>query len=134
MKNPTILLSSALLCLTLAAQVANADTVHTVHFAKGASSATVKGVVIGNNSEDYDLRAAQGQTITVKLSAKSTLIYFNVLKKGSDEALYVGSSNSKTSWSGKLPTDGDYTVRVYTMGKGKEAGHTTPFSLNIAIK
>jgi len=133
MKTAQILLSSALIGLCLHTGVATAAT-HPVHFAKGASSSTAKGVVKGHDSEDYVLRAASGQTMNVKLSAKSTLIYFNVLKPGSEEAIFVGSSEGKNSWSGSLPADGDYTVRVYTMGKGKDAGHTTPFSLSISIK
>ncbi len=134
MKIPKILLSSALISLCLHAGVATADATHPVQFAKGASSSTVKGVVKGSSTEDYVLRAAAGQTMGVKLSAKSTLIYFNVLKKGADEAIFVGSMEGKNSWSGPLTDGGDYIVRVYTMGKGKEPGHTTPFSLNISIK
>jgi len=107
---------------------------HPVQFAKGTSSSSVKGVVKGANDEDYVLRASGGQTMNVKLSAKSTLIYFNVLNKASDETLYVGSSVGKNAWSGSLPTDGDYIIRVYTMGKGKDSGHSTPFSLSISIK
>ena len=87
MKTPRILLSSALISLCLYSGMAAAVTTHPVHFAKGATSSTVKGVVKGSDTEDYVLRAARGQTMGVKLSAKSTLIYFNVLKKGSDEAL-----------------------------------------------
>jgi len=134
MKISTLLLPSALLCLCCYAGTAAADATHPVHFAKGATSSTVKGVVKGSATEDYVLRAAGGQTMAVKLTAKSTLIYFNVLKKGSDEAVFVGSTEGKGRWSGALSTGGDYLVRVYTMGKGKEAGHSTPFSLGISIK
>ena len=133
MKTAKLLLSSALISLCLYAGAAAAAT-HPVHFAKGTTASTVKGVVKGHDSEDYVLRAAAGQTMNVKLSAKSTLIYFNVLKKGVEEAIYVGSNESKNTWSGALGDGGDYVVRVYTMGKGKDAGHTTPFSLSIAIK
>jgi hypothetical protein len=133
MKTAKILLSSALISLCLFAGSANAAS-HPVHFAKGTTSSTVKGVVKGAGTEDYVLRAAGGQTMDVKLTAKSTLIYFNVLKKGSDEAIYVGSTDGKNDWSGSLADGGDYIVRVYTMGKGKEAGHSTPFSVKISIK
>jgi hypothetical protein len=134
MNIPKILLSSALISLCLYAGIATADTTHPVHFAKGKSSSTIKGTVKGSNTEDYLLRAAGGQTMKVKLSAKSTLIYFNVLKPGTEQAIFVGSNASKNTWSGALTEGGDYIVRVYTLGKGKEAGHATPFSLNIAIK
>ncbi|MCX7110573.1 MAG: DNA breaking-rejoining protein [Proteobacteria bacterium] len=133
MKIPKILLSSALFSLCLYMGVATAAT-HPVQFAKGATSSTAKGVIKGSATEDYVMGAASGQTMNVKLSAKSTLIYFNVLKPGSDEAIFVGSSEGKNSWSGSLPSDGEYTVRVYTMGKGKDAGHVTPFSLSVSIK
>jgi hypothetical protein len=133
MKTAKLFLSSALISLFLYAGVASAAS-HPVHFAKGTTSSTVKGVVKGNGTEDYVLRAAGGQTMDVKLSAKSTLIYFNVLKKGSDEAIFVGSTEGKNDWSGSLADGGDYIVRVYTMGKGKDAGHSTPFSVKISIK
>jgi hypothetical protein len=135
MKTAKILLSSALISLCLYVGAAAADmATHPVHFAQGTTSSIIKGVVKGSNTEDFVLRAAGGQTMNVKLSAKSTLIYFNVLKKGSDTAMYVGSSEGKNVWSGPLTDGGDYIVRVYTMGKGKDAGHSTPFSLNISIK
>lgn len=134
MKTPKILLSAALISLCLHAGVVAADATHPVQFAKGASSSTVKGVVKGSANEDYVLRAAGGQSMTVKLTAKSTLIYFNVLKKSADEAIFVGSKEGKNNWSGPLADGGDYIVRVYTMGKGKEAGHSTPFSLSFSIK
>jgi hypothetical protein len=57
-----------------------------------------------------------------------------VLKPGSDEAIFVGSTEGKNNWSGLLTSGGDYTVRVYTMGKGKDVGHATPFSLSVSIK
>jgi hypothetical protein len=133
MKNSKTRIFFTLLCLCLYAGFASAAN-HPVHFAKGTTASTVKGLVKGNGTEDYVLRAAAGQTMDVKLSAKSTLIYFNVLKKGVDEAIYVGSTDGKNEWSGSLVDGGDYIVRVYTMGKGKEAGHSTPFSVNISIK
>jgi hypothetical protein len=133
MKTPKILLSTAVLSLCLYLGVAEAAT-HPVRFAKGASSSTVQGVIKGSDSEDFVLNAAKGQTMNVKLSAKSTLIYFNVLKPGSDEAIFVGSTEGKNTWTGSLPIGGDYTVRVYTMGKGKDEGHATPFSLSVSIK
>ncbi len=134
MKTIKTLLSAAFVSLCLYAGAASADATHPVQFAKGTSASVVKGVVKGSSNEDYVLRAAGGQTMSVKLSAKSTLVYFNVLKKGAAEAMFVGSSEGKNNWSGSLPEGGDYIVRVYTMGKGKEPGHTTPFSLNISIK
>ncbi len=133
MKISKILLSSSLISLCLYAGITAAAT-HPVHFAKGTNSSTVKGEVKGSGTEEYVLRTAGGQTMSVKLSTKSASIHFNVLKKAADKAIFEGSTAKKNDWSGSLAEGGDYIVRVYSTGKGQEAGHSTPFSLNFSIK
>jgi len=64
-----------------------------VQFAKGASSATVKGTIKGDQTIDYVLRAKARQTMRVKLDTRHTALYFNVLPPGSETALHVGSTS-----------------------------------------
>ena len=54
-----------------------------VQFAKGASSAVIKGQIKGDTTVDYVVRAAAGQTLSVKLQKTNTSNYFNVLPPGS---------------------------------------------------
>ena len=61
-----------------------------VTFAKGASSATIKGTLKGGADVDYLVRAAAGQTLEVKLQGTNAQNDFNVLPPGSaNVAMYV---------------------------------------------
>ena len=87
-----------------------------VQFAAGKTGTTIKGNVTGDQTVDYTLRAAAGQTMTVKLAGGST-VYHNVLPPGSTgEALFVGSRDGNVSTT-QLPASGEYTIRVYPMGR-----------------
>jgi hypothetical protein len=104
-----------------------------VQFAKGRSSATVQGNVVGDQVSDYRLRARAGQTLKVKLKASNTSTYYNVLPPGSTgEAIYNGSTEGSSS-STALPADGEYTVRVYQMGQAKSSGQRSVYTLDVSI-
>jgi hypothetical protein len=126
-----ILLASALLFSAFMTN-ATADTKQ-IAFAKGKTSATVSGKVKGNDSMDYSLRASAGQTLTVDFKGSKGAAYFNVLPPGSTgEAIFVGSS-SGNHFQGVLPSDGDYTVRVYLMGAAEASGKPVSFKLTVAV-
>jgi hypothetical protein len=128
-------LSCILAVLTLAAvpSFAQPDIVkHPVQFAKGKSSATLKGSLTGNQTVDYTLRAAAGQMMTVNLSGGSS-VNFNLLPPGSTgEALFVGSRDGTRSTT-QLPASGEYTIRVYQMGHAKSSGQRSSFRLDVAV-
>ena len=84
-------------CVVLAASswslAADAIESRPLQFAKGASSATVKGSLKGDKTIDYKLRAKAGQTMRVTLTTSNASNYFNVLPPGSkDVAIFVGST------------------------------------------
>src|SRR5512137_579749 len=104
-----------------------------VHFAKGASSATVKGTIKGDQTIDYKVRAKAGQAMSVKLVTRNGANYFNVLPPGSnDVAIFVGST-SGNEWSGALPSDGEYTVRVYLMRSAARRNESAAYTLTVAV-
>ena len=113
-------LGSLVLIVLVTSSVADlaraADSIVTkrVQFARGSSSATLKGTLKGDAIHDYVLGAKVGQTMHVTLKTSSTSAYFNVLPPGSEAALFIGST-SGNEWTGTLPTDGEYRVRVYLM-------------------
>jgi hypothetical protein len=123
----------AALMLVAAPTFAQSDIVkRPVQFAKGKSGATIKGSVTGDETVDYTLRAAAGQTMTVKLSSASA-VYHNVLPPGSTgEALFVGSRDGSRSTT-TLPASGDYTIRLYQMGHASSSGKRSNFTLDVAI-
>jgi hypothetical protein len=101
-----------------------------VQFAKGASSAVIKGQLKGDAMVDYLVRAAAGQTLSVKLQKTNAQNYFNVMPPGSTgSAMFVGDSGE--NYSGVLPTDGDYIVRVYLMRPAARRGESSNYTLTI---
>lgn len=103
-----------------------------IQFPKGRSGTTIQGSVTGNGVVDYTLRAAAGQTMTVRLAGGSTL-YHNVLEPGSTgEAVFVGSRDGAASTT-VLAKSGVYTIRVYQMGDAKSSGKRSSFTLDVAI-
>lgn len=104
-----------------------------VQFPKGKSSATIKGTVKGGEDVDYVLRAKAGQTLNVDFKADKGAAYFNVIPPGSTyEALFVGM-NEGDHYSGTLPKDGDYIIRVYLKGNAKNSGKPINFTINVGI-
>ena len=104
-----------------------------VQFAKGKSSAVVKGTIKGSDDVDYVLRAKAGQTLHVDFKASKGAAYFNIVPPNSTyEALFVGS-NEGNHYSGTLPTDGDYIIRVYLMGNAKDSGKPVNYTINVGI-
>jgi hypothetical protein len=105
-----------------------------VTFAKGASSTTLKGTVKGGADVDYLVRAAAGQTLQVKLQGTNPQNYFNVLPPGSaNVAMHVSSMTGDGSWSGVLPADGDYAIRVYLMRPAARRNEASKYTLTVAV-
>lgn len=103
-----------------------------IHFARGNDNAAVEGSVTGSHHRDYILGARAGQTMSVSLITKGGA-FFNILPPGShDVAIYNGSTGDGNA-SVRLPSNGDYTIRVYLMGDGKDSGRTVPYTLSVTI-
>lgn len=103
-----------------------------LQFAKGASSATVKGSIAGRQTIDYKLRAKAGQTMTVSLKSGNPGLAFNVLPPGSKDVAIEGAIGLQ-DWSGTLPADGEYTVRTYLDRAGARRGEKASYALTVAI-
>jgi hypothetical protein len=104
-----------------------------VQFAKGTSSATVKGTIKGDQYRDYLVNARAGQTMTVTLANPDGRAFFNVLPPGSaDEAVFVGSS-SGNSFRGGVPGNGNTTIRVYQMRATARRGEVANYTLTIGV-
>lgn len=117
-------------------QVMSADRIRqeTIQFDKGASSAHVQGKLKGYQVMDYQLRAKAGQQIQVDFQPSNWSAYFNLLVPGSkDEAFFIGSS-AGNHYSGKLPVDGIYTIRVYLMRSAARRNETAKYMLDVSIQ
>jgi hypothetical protein len=104
-----------------------------VQFAKGASSATLKGTLKGYQTIDYRLGAKAGQTMSVTLKTSNGANYFNVLPPGSNDiAVFVGSTEGN-QWSAALAADGEYAIRVYLMRSAARRNETANYTLTVGI-
>lgn len=122
-------------CLAALAPITTFAGIQTkpVQFAKGKSSVTIKGAIKGDQATDYTLRAKAGQMMSVTLTTSKGANYFNVLPPGSnDEALFVGSSGGN-EWTGALPADGEYKVRVYLMRSAARRNEVANYTLSVGI-
>ena len=125
----------AAVCLGLASTPAwAADGIRetAVQFAKGKSAVTLKDRIKGDESVDYRLGAAAGQTMTVTLKPSNRSTYFNVTAPGEDSAIFIGSSEGN-KFSGRLPKSGDYVVRVYLMRNAARRNETSSYSIEFKI-
>jgi hypothetical protein len=103
-----------------------------VQFAKGASAAVIKGQLKGDADVDYVVRAAAGQTLSVSLKETNPQNYFNVLPPGSKgSAMFVGDTGE--DYTGMLPADGDYVVRVYLMRPAARRGESSDYTVTIGV-
>ena len=122
-------------CVMTGASPSFADAIETkpLQFAKGTSAATVKGTLKGDQTIDYTVRARAGQTMTVTLQTGNGANYFNVLPPGSDDvAIFVGST-SGSEFTGSLPADGEYKIRVYLMRSAARRNETANYTLTVGI-
>ncbi len=104
-----------------------------VQFARGASSATLHGKIHGYDTVDYVLSARAGQTLNVRLQPTNTSAYFTVARQGADEALFIGST-SGNQFTGRLPANGDYVVRVYLMRNAARRDEHANYTLSIGVR
>lgn len=106
--------------------------VQRIGFAAGTFSATVKGSITGAEIVDYKLGARAGQTMRATLKTSNASNYFNVLPPGSEAALFIGAT-SGNQWTGTLPANGDYTVRVYLMRSAARRNERGNYTLSVGI-
>lgn len=103
-----------------------------VQFAPGTSGATIGNTITGDEIVDYTLRARGGQTLNATLNTSNASSYFNIMAPGAAAALFVGSTDG-TQFSGVLPTDGEYTIRVYLMRNAARRDESASYDLDLSV-
>jgi hypothetical protein len=86
-----------------------------VLFKKGCATAAVRGRLTGpdRSGRDYLLEGKAGERLRVELFTDFPQVYYNVLPPGERPPLANTSITGDREWSGVLPVDGEYRVRVY---------------------
>lgn len=105
----------------------------TIHFANGASSATVNGEIKGYASIDYRLNLAAGQQLRVGMVGSNGANQFNILPPGSNDVAMFSDGYAENPFSGLLPVDGTYTIRVYLMRSAARRNESSRFSLSVEV-
>lgn len=133
------LTSAALIALAvvchLPARAANEPGPHrqAVEFAKGASSAQVRGTVRGDRSIDHTVVARAGQTMSVELRSSNGSLYFNISPPGSaDASMFIGNLQGAEA-KVMLPADGTYVARVYLMRNAARRNESAAYTLDVTV-
>jgi len=104
-----------------------------IQFAKGSSSATVKGTIKGDQTVDYTVNARAGQTLKVDFEPSNAAAYFNLIKPSeTDVAFFIGSTEGN-SFTGAIPESGDTRIRVYLMRSAARRNETATYTLTVAV-
>ena len=117
----------------LMALPASAQQTTNVAFAKGASSATLKGSIKGDQDHSYLVDARAGQTMKVKLTSTKGSAEMNVFAPGNDTAISLGADDPYNV-TAVLPTTGRYKVQVYQMRASARRGETANYTLTIGVE
>jgi hypothetical protein len=127
---------AAVLSAPLASMAQDKRTVP-VRFAPGATAATLRGSIVGDQSISYTFGAEAGQTLELTFRSPSRFAYFNLYAPGrgpGDEALAIGDQlPDPTRFAGQLPGSGTYTVSVFLNRAAARRGQRASFTLAIAI-
>ncbi len=83
-----------------------------VRFARGRTTAVLKGAVVRGTQDRYILGARVGQTMIVHVTSREKNAVFTIL--GPDATALEGTDEGldATDWSGELPLSGDYSIWV----------------------
>lgn len=111
--------------------VANGRT-EEIRFDRGASSATRRGVVRGDETMTYMLDVRAGQSISVSLQGSSRSGYFNVTAPRANQALFNGA-NGGNRWRGRAATSGRYKIEIYLMRNAARRGEQLRYTLDVGV-
>ena len=130
----------ALLVITLALVIAPVNNASAqtkkvnISFRSGTSGGTYSNSLTGYATVDFYLKAKDGQTLSARLSSPNTFLYFNVLSGSGDGEAVADSAREVTKWSGQLPADGTYVIRVFLVrAEARRNKHPVTFKVRLDI-
>lgn len=98
---------------------------------RGRESIVLKGRIKGRESVDYLVRAGAGQTLAVALAKSNLPGAFSVNAPGAEAAMSTGSAGGE--FSGVVPVDGEYTIRVYLAPAAARRNEAGEYTLTVGV-
>lgn len=95
--------------------------------------ATLHGRIVGRKFEDHVIQGLAGQTLTLELSAKHRATSFVLLPPASTGAAMASGEFTDNQFSGVLPDDGPYIVRVFLIRAAARRGETGSYDLSVRL-
>ena len=120
--------------LKVAGAASNSEpTVKPVQFPKGRTSTVIRDRIVGSQTIDYQLQAEAGKLLKVNLKDSKRASYFNLLPPDSSDAAMFNGSLGDNRFTGLLPDDGIYTLRVYLMRAAARRNESSDFTLSVSV-
>lgn len=83
-----------------------------VRFARGRTTAVLKGAVVRGTEDRYILGARAGQTMIVHISSREKNAEFMIQDPNGTAVEGMDDGLADTDWTGELPVSGDYSIWV----------------------
>lgn len=129
MKKSYFLLLMLTAFLAFASNV-SAQTKVRVKFAKGATSAALKGTITGYKYIDYIVAAKSGQTMSVNLKTSNPASGFYMYYSDMKEVDGISGGKELTR---NVDVDDNYTIRVILPRSAARRKESANFTLNVSI-
>jgi uncharacterized protein YraI len=126
--------SAASLLVLAPATLSWAQTIETRPLDLGGvgESRIVEDTITGNEIVDFQLKGERSQILSVDLMTSNDANYFNVLPSGTQEAIFIGSTQGTVA-DVPLPESGTYVIRVYLMRSAARRGESANYSLGVGL-
>ena len=83
-----------------------------VRFARGRTTAILKGAVVRGTQDRYILGAREGQTMIVHVTSREKNAVFTILDPSGTALAGTDEGLDAMDWTGELPLSGDYSIWV----------------------
>jgi hypothetical protein len=106
---------SGLLLITLSlltSGMAQSGKTQRVRFARGRTTAILKGAVVRGTQDRYILGARRGQTMIVHITSLERNAVFSIIGPNAIALSGAEEGDDTMDWSGELPATGDYSIWV----------------------
>ena len=124
----------AVLVLLLTTTPVNADQkTQRIRFARGRTTAVVKGVVTNSEQENvhtYKLGVSRGQTLIAHLASPERAANFTITMPDDSSAADGHGNYELKDYEGPIPASGDIVITIYHRGK-KSA---MPYTLEVTVR